>query len=132
MSEQKEVQCEEVLKRALLEEAKSLSNIVAGFTDAPQDATEYMTEEALDRAAGQTTDFTRLQETLKMVTDDKKDKKKDEELPKLATTCRKIHEANRVRRDVGIVRASHKQLMLGAVATAYERANKLTEKEKRT
>ena len=43
----------------------------------------------------------------------------------IAATARLIHEANRFRRDYNIATASHKQLMLGAYRTLYQRKLKL-------
>lgn len=103
----------QMLERATYKELATINDAlaVAGIVN-ETDGT--ITPEQLDRAAAQPIERSEMSTALSTNTTEL-----------VATAARVIHEASRVRRDIQIAQATHKQLMLGCYRTLYQRKLKL-------
>jgi len=103
----------QMLERAAYKELATINDVLApaGIVN---EVDGLITKEQLNRAEAQTTERTEMSTALST---------NDTEV--VAAAARAIHEATRVRRDINIAQATHKQLLLGAYRTLYQRKLKL-------
>ena len=106
-----------LLIKTMQEEASRLSGILQPFLQGGDRAqtTKVLTADDLDRTKAEQADDARLKKQLT-----------DEDLVTLAALSQELHEDNRIRRDMPIVTAGHKRLLLSALTVAYHRMNELT------
>ena len=104
---------EQFLKMAVQSELASINDMlpVAGIKN---DTSASIPKEALDRAAVETQERADVSNALKTLSG-----------TALAQCLRLLRESNRARRDINIMNASHKQIMLGVYRTMYQRKLKL-------
>lgn len=107
----------ELQQKTMQEEVNRLSSLLTPYIDGGErkPTVSALTYDDLDRLAAREADWEDMQRTLLNTND-------------IATTilCKQIHEDNRIRRDVKIATATHKQLMLSSLSIAYSRRKELS------
>ena len=109
-----------LLIKTMQEETARLASIIKPLIDGGDRAVAatYLKEEDLDRAKAEETDDVKLKQQLT-----------NPNLTALSALSQDLHEDNRVRRDMQVVNAGHKRLLLSALKVAY---NRMTELEYQT
>ena len=113
----------EQIKEAYQVELHVVNNVLAPLGLADKDS--FKMPEHYDRKKADEESNTEMQTAYKGQKDAKGKTPVSASKSEIAATARLIHEANRFRRDYNIAIASHKQLMLGAYRTLYQRKLKL-------
>ena len=113
----------EQIKEAYQVELHVVNNVLAPLGLADKDS--FKMPEPYDRKKADEESNTEMQTAYKGQKDAKGKTPVSAAKSEIAATARLIHEANRFRRDYNIATASHKQLMLGAYRTLYQRKLKL-------
>lgn len=113
----------EQITEAFKVELHAVNNALAAVGLSEPD--DFIMPEPYDREKIDEESSAELQTACKGRTNDKGETPVSAPKSEIATTARLIHEANRFRRDYNIATASHKQLILGAYKTLYQRKLKL-------